>query len=489
MLSSEAKVGLITLAFGGLSFLATTNLTDLGHPKSKSFHVIFDSVAGLNIKSSVYLAGVAIGTVEEIELLTDRNNKVRVTVSTFNPDVTLYPPIDSDQDIGYIYKVTGNLMGEKWVEIVPREVPDNTSPLADNQEILGATPISMDTVATEGMAIVQELGTTAKLVNNVIGDEQMVDDLKVSVHNLKYISDNLGEASNSAKHLMSNVESSVSRLEGQVESTLASVNSTATRISKGSEEITQDIKKLSGTAKRLLVANEDNLNAVVSNLKDSSNSLKVTMHAVEDIAQNEGLRSDILATADHIEKATSEISGIASDIRSITNDDQVQSDLKETINNVKEVSASSKRLSGQFADGKTQWVGIDLWQEWNTDNGNTHSNANLWIMPNGNYGFKLGLESLGNDDLINAQLARHFGSVRVRGGVIRSEFGLGADAWLFNRNFEVQLDAYDPDNIQVDLFGRYYIGDNFFVTGGYRNLFDNDEHDPGHPSIGAGLKF
>jgi hypothetical protein len=58
----------------------------------------------------------------------------------------------------------------------------------------------------------------------------------------------------------------------------------------------------------------------------------------------------------------------------------------------------------------------------------------------------------------------------------------------------LNLDAYDTSDPQVDLLGKFMFKNDFYVTGGYRNIFNNKREDfPGeekaYPVIGAGKRF
>ena len=117
---------------------------------------------------------------------------------------------------------------------------------------------------------------------------------------------------------------------------------------------------------------------------------------------------------------------------------------------------------------------------------------NAYLLPEGPYGAKVGVDSIGQDNLVNLQAMRNWEKFRLRAGVVRSQFGLGADARLFNKKLELNLDAYDTSDPQVDLLAKYIFGKDFYVQGGYRNLFNNQSGNrpkDAYPVIGAGKRF
>ena len=106
----------------------------------------------------------------------------------------------------------------------------------------------------------------------------------------------------------------------------------------------------------------------------------------------------------------------------------------------------------------------------------------------GSWGIPSG--SKGASGCLDVQIGRE-------GGVFldeaESQFGLGADARLFNKKLELNLDAYDTSDPQVDLLAKYIFGKGFYVQGGYRNIFNNDQDNgrpaDAYPVIGAGKRF
>ena len=137
-------------------------------------------------------------------------------------------------------------------------------------------------------------------------------------------------------------------------------------------------------------------------------------------------------------------------------------------------------------------VSVDAEQQWELDRGQASTNVNAYLLPEGPYGANLGVDSIGQDNLLNLQAVRSWDKFKLRAGVVRSQFGLGADAQLFNKKLELNLDAYDTSDPQVDLLGKYVFGKGFYVQGGYRNLFNNKSGDrpaKAYPVIGAGKRF
>ena len=109
-LSAEAKVGLLVIVGSVLLLYMTfaVGKYQFGEKKGYILQANFDSVAGLDTKSSVRMAGVKIGVVEKVEL---DDSRARVTMR-INPDVQIKRGTEA------MIKTMG-LLGEKYVEFIP----------------------------------------------------------------------------------------------------------------------------------------------------------------------------------------------------------------------------------------------------------------------------------------------------------------------------------------------------------------------------------
>src|SRR3954454_5513681 len=141
-MSSAAKVGafmLIILAILGYFVLKIEDV-HIGHGTgARKITAVFDSVAGLDNKSAVRVAGVRAGKVSNIKLRTD--GKAEVTLDV-DPDVVLHP--------GAVAHVANlGLLGEKYIELDPG--PASAPPMPQEQSVLlrGASPTSIDALTNQ----------------------------------------------------------------------------------------------------------------------------------------------------------------------------------------------------------------------------------------------------------------------------------------------------------------------------------------------------
>ncbi|MGI5843530.1 MAG: MlaD family protein [Candidatus Xenobium sp.] len=481
-LNPAARVGMLVVVAAILMGLVVVQVGQVGPEDGVSYYVLFEDVAGLQTRAPVHLSGVRIGYVAELQL--NPENRVRATIQVTRPDVQLF---SADY---YIYTITGNLLGDKWMEIRPGPVPAGVSPVAAGDQVLGTSPVTLDDLAREGNKVMLEFQDSVAALNDLIGDSKFQSDIKLTMTNFREISGNLKGASQDARTLVKGLNTRVENLASSLDRVVAHVDSTVLAFQDDARVLGANLRGATGTVNQLMARNAAHVDTIVMNLRQMSSSLQRTASTLEGLAADESLRDDVMAAVHNIRKASEEVQAIAGDIRSLTGDPQVQDDLRQTVANAREASESAKRVAGKV-EGIVSGDGGPLFQadvshEWNTQTGEPAANLNAFLLPRGPFTVKAGVDSLGQDNLVNLQAGRTWDSFRLRGGVVRSQFGVGADAWLFNRRFEANVDVYDTRDVKVDVLGKVLFPSEFYIYGGVRDATDARNS---YPIVGAGKRF
>ncbi len=142
----EFKIGaFIAMAFFimALFIFVVGDLGVIFERKGYPLFARFDSVAGLEKRAMVRMAGVKAGYVEEIRL---EGNKARVKMS-------LYPGLRVPRDSKATLASLG-LLGEKYIEIVPGESAEHCRP---QETIQGLPPVNMDQIGSLLLSIGEEI--------------------------------------------------------------------------------------------------------------------------------------------------------------------------------------------------------------------------------------------------------------------------------------------------------------------------------------------
>ena len=82
---------------------------------------------------------------------------------------------------------------------------------------------------------------------------------------------------------------------------------------------------------------------------------------------------------------------------------------------------------------------------------------------------RFGLADIGEGNQVNAQIGRRSGSFAGRAGVFESKAGVGLDAYA-GRRWKFSVDAYDPNDFQLDLRSQYEVSPNTYLVGRWRDL-------------------
>src|SRR5688572_15182314 len=125
-LTTEAKVGLLVIVIIAALIVVTRRIADQpsgGASSGYALYATFDSAAGLTKSTTVEIAGVPIGEIEEI---TRAGNKARVKMR-INRDVAL--PLDSR-----VVVIGKGILGDKAIKIVPGAA-EQGGLLRNNEEI------------------------------------------------------------------------------------------------------------------------------------------------------------------------------------------------------------------------------------------------------------------------------------------------------------------------------------------------------------------
>src|SRR5262245_58584619 len=146
-MSQAVRVGIfMTLSLVGLAYLIMkVEDVEIFGKKGPSIDVVYTSVAGLDDKAAVRIAGVRVGRVDGIRL---SGAKARVTVRL-------------DQKVKLTQGTTASiaslsLLGEKYVELVlgPPDAPE----LPPGTVLEGTTPITFDQAMAKVNAIADSIG-------------------------------------------------------------------------------------------------------------------------------------------------------------------------------------------------------------------------------------------------------------------------------------------------------------------------------------------
>ncbi len=188
----KVKIGLFTVA--GIAVLVLAIFL-IGNKKSlftTTFNVngLFKNVSGLQVGNNVRFAGINVGVVQNIEIVTDSSVKVTLTL---NEGVKKFIKKDARLSIG-----SDGLMGDKLVVIAPGGGTSNET-VSGGEQLAVVNPLDVDKIigkftkiADNAGDLVQGLSTLVNKVNSgkgsigrLLNNDKMAKDLEGTVKQAK----------------------------------------------------------------------------------------------------------------------------------------------------------------------------------------------------------------------------------------------------------------------------------------------------------------
>ncbi|MCL5036103.1 MAG: MlaD family protein [Chloroflexi bacterium] len=448
-----ARVGLATIAVILIIIYAMAIFGKLGtSQKGDRYYVNFTNVGGLSTGSLVRVSGMTVGKV--LDLAPTNTQSVKVTFLITRPDVQIRK--------NSIITISASMMGDTFLDITPVGGP--VAPPGSQLE--GESPVSLYALLLQGDNMMKSIQQVTDNLNDILGDENSRKNLKESIANLEGITANLKNFSESLNENVNNVSD---RLAGLVDNLNGEVSG-----------VGSNLRGFSGSLKNMAITNEGDIRSIVENLKETSISLKKTLKTIETLVTQQKFSDDIMTTLENVRKTSEEVSGIAEDVHMLTSDPKMKEDLKQTVSNAKEVTEGAKDVvkrlkyllgAGKPEAGQGRLLELQAENEWQEKNGQSNPNLNLHVLRGCPTSVMVGVDSVGYDNKLNLQVRKGGKAINPRVGVIRSNFGVGAESDIGNLN--VSCDLYNPRNVQVDLLGRYTLPGEFYLMGGVRDAFDD----------------
>jgi phospholipid/cholesterol/gamma-HCH transport system substrate-binding protein len=165
---------------------------------------VFETVGGLKVGNNVRLAGITIGTVDNIELLSDTSVLVEMLIEK---DAQKFIKKDAVARVG-----ADGLMGDKTIVITPGK-STQTEIVKNNAYLRSKAPLDVDSITAslrntlanteiitgQMSQIVYKINNGNGALSRLISDDEMSEDLSATMENLKQSSTGLKENMEAAK--------------------------------------------------------------------------------------------------------------------------------------------------------------------------------------------------------------------------------------------------------------------------------------------------
>lgn len=401
--STEARVGAVTLIGFILLGYMIIRLGDFSFgEKGYNIKVEFNQVNGLKEGSVVRYAGVDIGRVKAVRA---NGAGVEVTLS-IRPGAQIAE--GSKFSIG-----TDGLLGEKFISITPPRTLG--SYLGRDAVVRGEDPQGMEQLVSSADQVLKDVQVLVHSLNEVFGDPKVKDAMKATALNAREISEQLNAFSASLARMAQNNEQDVNAMASNLRAMSGSLRDVAARVDT-------------------LMANVDNNGQTAKDLREAIQNLKNTSVRIENI--------------------TASIEGVATDPETTRN-------IKETLRNTREASERANHMLKKIDDIEVE-PGFEVL--YNTHTTKYRSNADLRINTSADNFAVLGVTDIGEGNKANFQIGKGDGNFAGRAGLINGKAGVGADK-QFGDQMRLSLDVYDPNDVRVKLRAQFEVAPDTFIVG------------------------
>jgi phospholipid/cholesterol/gamma-HCH transport system substrate-binding protein len=272
--------------------------------KGQRLHAVFDSVAGLDNKASVRIAGVRVGEVDGVGLL---GSRARISFS-FDKPIPL--------TVGTTARIANlGLLGEKYVEIIPG--PPNAPPLPEGATLAGTTPPSID----DAMAKINDIGTSIQKVTGQLAG---------------------GDLGGGINRLLADIQLTSAEIRALVAENRAGVGASVRNIDLLTATLARELPRLAAQTQAAL----DQISALV---QENRGNVSASMGNIRE------LTAKLQTSADNLNAISGKIASGQGTIGKLVNDDKAYNEVVSTLDSIQ---SGVQNLSESF--GGLQKFKIDL---------------------------------------------------------------------------------------------------------------------------------
>ena len=386
----EIKIGLFLAV--GLAILAAFifvvgDLSTLFEKKGYILYTHFNTVAGLEKKTLVRVAGVKVGTVEDITL---KGSRAEVAMN-----------IDSELEISRDSKATLaslGLLGEKYIEISPGVEEDIVQP---GGTIGSLPPISFDQLGIILSSVGDDIKSTSKAMRDLLGEGETRVNIKEILQNLSTVSAELREViSESKPNIAQSLEKSADAID----------------------TFDQSVRTIAKDLDELILLLKDTV-------EENRGSLKGNLEEIDDLISR--AEKGVNQFNDELEKIKNEEGTLGK----LINDPSLYQDAEKIVNRVQDIinPVSSFRWD------------LGLRAEYFAKSEFFRGTLSLGFWPSSD---KFLLAQVVSDPwqdkfTYSAQGGIRWGDFAPRAGIMESKFGVGLDLFTFRDKVIFSLEGFD----------------------------------------------
>lgn len=489
-MSAAAKVGifmLIVLAILGFFVLKIEDIS-LGEGDTREIDVAFDSVAGLDERSAVRVAGVRVGTVREIKLTPDGRALVTLEVAEDTPIHR-----NATARVANL-----GLLGEKYVELEPGTESAGLWPRDQPITLGGSQPASIDDVTTQVSQIAEDVkAITSSLRSAMAGEnqykvEEIVENVRIVTDKLRMILEvnegNVNATADNLRQITADLRVEIPRIANSLDRFANSLSGTVGENREDVRVVVQNLRQLSTDLKGTV----DNLGAISGQIRSGEGT-------VGKLIYDDEAHDRLTGALESVEGGVGELRNTLGRITRLEMDAAISSEYLAGFDPDPETGFDSSSRTSVFLDIRPNPENNKFFLVGVTDDPRGDEEEKVIertiIGPDGSEETTIERETrYERDFLLSAQAGWRLDELSLRAGLVDGFGGVGADYEL-NERTRVSGEMFDfggrrGDNPQLRFWGRYVFRTEkpetpaLFVTSGVHDVLNDTSF-----SIGGGIRW
>ncbi len=513
-ISNSFKVGAVVLLAIGAFFVGLTLIggKSFSHGGSYVVSAVFDDATGLGIRTRVQVAGIVIGTVEKVEL-----DEAAARARIF---IRIEKKFALHRDAA-ITKRSESILGDFLLDVKPGS--PNEPLLVDGDEIKNVIrQPGVNEIFTSMGHIADDIQEVTRSLRKVLGSDEGQQNLKSIVEGLAAITkrverivDSSGEKLDDTIENFRDFSGDLRNMSSGQQQNVAQILANTRDATAEARDILKSIQGMVGTPGKGEV--NDTVKSIKSNLEKLDKTLANVESVTDKINRGEGTIGHLInddTLAKNLDKATTSISNL------LGRGSQMQI----------EVSTRTEIFAGVLTPQSTPQASNVAYNPW----AKNYFSLRLIPRPDKWYGFEIVDDPRGVTKLVQVQntvlgvasnnpyypanlqqitttrdlkysvyLAKRFGFISARFGIIESSGGFGVKFHLFNDDLVISSDVFEfanplKDHPRMKLYADYRFLGHLMLTAGVDDVFNKPIEDPTSPSriisgrdyfIGGGIFF
>ena len=332
----ETRVGIFVIIAVGIFFYLSLNIGAIRFNQRHYYHykTFFDDTGGLDEKAPVKIAGVEMGWVESIRLL--EGGKAEVNLKIYKDAKLARNAYATIQQEG--------LIGSKSIDIEPGDPTTGHLPPGSVLALPGRSPTSVGDLLEQFKDIASGINDIVSSFKNTFATQKGEDSLKLALNSV-------AQASTQIANFSEILERTLQKNEDNINSMVVDFKETAYHLKKGVPSITNDFKSITNSLQdQVFPSITSGVDRVTIALADETlPQLRNNMDMVSDKAGTafDSIDSSAIQAGDTFKEAKQVMEKINTGkgvLGKLITEDETYTDLKKTVHGFKEMVNKSQTL-------------------------------------------------------------------------------------------------------------------------------------------------